>query len=202
MPKGRLFIISGPSGSGKDTIIAEVLKARPDIKVSVSCVTRDIREGETDGVDYSFISRDAFLNMIEKGELLEYNEYVGNFYGTPKAPVDSAINDGRDFILKIDVNGCASVKKLIPDVVCIFIMPPSVEILKKRLSRRGSETPEIFERRMKTAVNEMKCAVGYDYIVINDALDDAVKDVLDIINTDKLRTDRNIDFLNEVMENA
>lgn len=201
MTKGRLFIVSGPSGSGKDTVLAEVLKSRKDIKVSVSCVTRDIRANETDGVDYHFITREQFLSMIERGELLEYNEYVGNFYGTPKAPVDEAIAEGRDFILKIDVNGADNVKKIVPDAIRIFIMPPSLEVLKKRLSARGSETEESLKGRLEVALRELKCAKSYDYIIVNDDLSEAAADLLCVINSDRLRTDRNIEFLNGVMEN-
>lgn len=202
MTKGRLFIVSGPSGSGKDTILAEVIKERPDIKISVSCVTRAMRDGEVDGVDYTFISREKFLQMLENGQLLESNEFVGNFYGTPKAPVDAAIAEGRDFILKIDVNGAENVKKIIPDAVTVFIMPPSMEILKKRLSRRGTETDDALQGRLQVAIDEMKRAKNYDYIVINDHLEEAVNDLLFVINGDRLRTDRNIDFVNEVINNA
>lgn len=201
MAKGRLFIVSGPSGSGKDTVLAEALKSRPDIKVSVSCVTRGMRANETDGVDYHFISREHFLNMIKEGQLLEHNEYVGNFYGTPKAPVDAAIADGRDFILKIDVNGADNVKKIIPDAVRIFIMPPSIEILKTRLSKRGSETAETLKGRLGAAIAEMKRAKDYDYIIVNDDLSKAAADLLCAINSDRLKTDRNIEFLNGVVEN-
>lgn len=201
MAKGRLFIVSGPSGSGKDTVLAEALKSRPDIKVSVSCVTRGMRANETDGVDYHFISREHFLNMIKEGQLLEHNEYVGNFYGTPKAPVDAAIADGRDFILKIDVNGADNVKKIIPDAVRIFIMPPSIEILKTRLSKRGSETAETIKGRLGAAIAEMKRAKDYDYIIVNDDLSKAAADLLCAINSDRLKTDRNIEFLNGVVEN-
>ncbi len=199
MNKGRLFILSGPSGSGKDTILAEVVKARPDIKVSVSCVTRAMRVGETDGVDYHFISREAFLEMLANNELLEHNDFCGNLYGTPKAPVDDAVENGRDFILKIDVNGAANVKALMPDTVRIFVMPPSFEVLKNRLTRRGSENEDELRSRIQTAINEIKSAVDYDYIVINDDLSEAVSDVLEIINCDRHKTDRNIDFLNGVI---
>ena len=158
-----------------------------------------MRVGETDGVDYHFISRDAFLEMLANNELLEHNDFCGNLYGTPKAPVDDAIENGRDFILKIDVNGAANVKALMPDTVRIFVMPPSFEVLKNRLTRRGSENEDELRSRIQTAINEIKSAVDYDYIVINDDLSEAVSDVLEIINCDRHKTDRNIDFLNGVI---
>lgn len=201
MAKGRLFIVSGPSGSGKDTVLEKALQSRPDIKVSISCVTRAIRNNEIDGVNYHFISREQFMDMIERGELLEYNEYVGNFYGTPKAPVDLAVAEGRDFILKIDVNGANNVKKIVPDAVRIFIMPPSLEVLKSRLSGRGSETEETLNNRLCVALEEIKCAAEYDYIVVNDDLSKAAEDLLCIINSDALKTDRNIEILNGVVKN-
>ncbi len=202
MTKGRLFILSGPSGSGKDTVLAEVIKARPDIKVSVSCVTRAMRVGESEGYPYHFVSRDAFLEMINSGELLEYNDFCGNYYGTPKAPVDYAIENGKDFILKIDVNGAAKVKELVPDAIRIFIVPPSFEVLKQRLRNRGSEDEAQLGSRIKAAVNEIRDAVNYDYIVVNNDLSAAVEDVLDIINCDRLKTDRNIEFLNGVINHV
>ena len=200
MNKGRLFIISGPSGSGKDTVLNEVFKARCDIAFSISSITREMRKGETAGEKYNFISRDKFERMIKDDELLEYNVYLENYYGTPKAPVLECIENGKDMFVEVDVNGAEKIRKKIPQAVSIFIMPPSLKILEHRLSKRGTETQEIVNKRISEALSEIKRAVEYDYIVINDALEDAVEDVLKIIDADRLKTDRNIEFISNVVK--
>ncbi len=186
MSKGRLVIISGPSGSGKDTILKKALKILPEIKFSISSITRPMREGEVQGEKYNFISKEAFEDMIKNDMLLEYNNYVGNYYGTPKAPVEKVINEGGEIILEIDVNGQKNVKEKIDSALSIFIMPPSIEVLRARLSGRGTDSPEVIEKRMKTALYEIECAKNYDYIVINDDLDKAVEDFVAIIKADRL----------------
>ena len=198
MNKGRLFIISGPSGSGKDTVLQELFKKCPDLKFSISSVTRPMREGEREGEKYNFISREKFENMIANDELLEYNQFVGNFYGTPKAPVEAAINSGDDIIVEIDVNGAAQIRSKIKDAISVFIMPPSLEILKKRLSRRGTETAEVIEKRIAVALGEISRATEYDYIVVNDVLSEAVNDFAAIICADRLKIERQsalVDFV-------
>lgn len=200
MNRGRLFIISGPSGSGKDTVLKEIFKCCPEIEFSISSITRPMREGEIEGEKYNFISRERFEQMIENDELLEHNVFVGNYYGTPKAPVQRAIDEGRDMIIEVDVNGAFQIKEKLPDSVSIFIMPPSLEVLRERLSGRGTEKAEIIEKRMAEALWEIARAVEYDYIVVNDVLEQAVSDAVSVIKTDRMRADRNLRLINKVLD--
>jgi len=199
MSKGKVFMISGPSGSGKDTVLKLLFGKYPGIRFSISSVTRPMREGEVEGEKYNFISAEKFQNMINNDELLEYNEFVGNFYGTPRKPVEEAVNNGQDIIVEIDVNGAAQIRKKIPDAISIFIMPPSLEILKARLSGRGTETADIVEKRLNAALDEIKRAVEYDYIVVNDVLDEAVSDIASIITSEQLRVSRQQKLINEII---
>ena len=200
MSKGRLVIISGPSGSGKDTILKKVLKSLPELKFSISSVTRPMREGEVEGEKYNFVSREYFEHMIKNDMLLEYNNYVGNYYGTPKAPVDDVIENGGEIVLEIDVNGQRNVKEKVDSALSIFIMPPSVEVLRARLAGRGTDSEEVIEKRMKTALTEIECAKNYDYIVVNDDLDQAVEDFVNIIKADRLNINRQNKIIDEVLE--
>ncbi len=199
MSKGRLIIISGPSGSGKDTILKRVLKSLPELKFSISSVTRPMREGEVEGEKYNFISKERFEYMIKNGMLLEYNNYVGNYYGTPKAPVEKVINEGGEIVLEIDVNGQQNIKRQVESSLSIFIMPPSIEVLRARLAGRGTDSDEVIEKRMKTALDEIKCAKNYDYIVINDDLEEAVEDFITIIKSDRLNITRQNKIIDEVL---
>lgn len=199
MSKGKAFLISGPSGSGKDTVLKLLFKKHPNIRFSISSITRPMREGEVEGEKYNFITKEKFQNMINNDELLEYNEFVGNFYGTPKKPVLDAISSGEDIIIEIDVNGAEQIRKKMPDAVSVFIMPPSLEILKDRLSGRGTETAELVEKRLNAALYEIKRAEEYDYIVVNDVLDEAVSDVAAIITSEQLRTSRQQILINEIL---
>lgn len=198
MNKGALIIISGPSGSGKDTVLKELFKVMPEIEFSISSVTRNMREGEVEGEKYNFISRDSFEKMIKNDQLLEYNVYCGNYYGTPKAPVEKCINNGGEIVLEIDVNGAGNVRKNCPDNFSIFIAPPSFEVLRNRLTGRGTETAEVIEKRLAEAKTEMARAVEYDYIVINDDLKEAVEDIRRIILSERRRLNRNTDLLNNL----
>lgn len=200
MNKGSVFIISGPSGSGKDTIFKKLFARCPEIKFSISSITRAMREGEVEGEKYNFISREKFEEMIEKNELLEYNVYVGNYYGTPKAPVIAATEAGCDIIIEVDVNGAENIRKNLPEVKSIFIMPPSFEELKRRLCGRGTETEEVIEQRMNAALDEIKRATEYDYIVVNDDIEVAVDDIISIIRSLRLRTDNQKHIIDEVLE--
>lgn len=199
MSKGRLFIISGPSGSGKDTVLKEVFKKQPEIAFSISSITRPMRAGEVEGEKYNFISREKFEEMLKNDELLEHNIFVGNYYGTPKAPVLAATESGRDIIVEVDVNGAEQIRSKMPESVSIFIMPPSLKVLKSRLCGRGTEDEDLIIKRTKEALNEIARAIEYDYIVVNDSLDKAVDDVIQIIDTDKLKTDRNLKLIDEVL---
>ncbi|MBQ8303679.1 MAG: guanylate kinase [Clostridia bacterium] len=200
MNKGSLFIISGPSGSGKDTVLKEVFKLLPDVAFSVSTITRPMRVGEVEGEKYNFVSKEKFLSMLENDELLEFNEYIGNFYGTPRKPVDKALAEGRDMILEVDVNGAFKVKEKMKDAVSIFIMPPSFTELKRRLSSRGTDDEAVINKRMLEALREIENAVNYDYIVVNDNILAAAQDVEHIILSSRLKTARKKEIINEVLE--
>ena len=200
MNKGLAFIISGPSGSGKDTLLVELFKKCPQIKFSISSVTRDMREGEKEGEKYNFISREKFEDMIKNDLLLEYNEYVGNYYGTPKLPVLEATEKGEDIMIEVDVNGASNIRKKLPEVISIFIMPPSFEELHKRLSGRGTETEAVIKKRMENSLNEIKRATEYDYIVVNDDICVAVDDIISIIKSSHLKLEQQKNIINEVLK--
>ena len=200
MNKGLAFIISGPSGSGKDTLLVELFKKCPQIKFSISSVTRDMREGEKEGEKYNFISREKFEDMIKNDLLLEYNEYVGNYYGTPKLPVLEATEQGEDIMIEVDVNGASNIRKKLPEVISIFIMPPSFEELERRLSGRGTETEAVIKKRMENSLSEIKRATEYDYIVVNDDICVAVDDIISIIKSSHLKLEQQKNIINEVLK--
>jgi guanylate kinase len=200
MSKGKLIIFSGPSGSGKDTLLAKLFERHPEIKLSISSITRPMREGEVEGQKYHFISREEFEDRLSKDEFLEHNVYVNNYYGTPKQPVFDAIEKGEDIILEIDVNGAALVREKMKDAISIFIMPPSYEELKRRLTGRGTDSIEVINQRLSAALSEIERANEYDYIVTNDIVDRAVDDILHIILANRLTLDRQKDFINEVLK--
>ena len=202
MNKGSVFIISGPSGSGKDTLLVKLFEKCPEIKFSISSVTRGMREGEKEGEKYNFISREKFESMIKNDELLEYNLYVDNYYGTPREPVEKAVADNKDIFIEVDVNGADSIRKKLPEAISIFIMPPSFEELKRRLSSRGTETEEIITLRMAAALDEIKRAVEYDYIVVNDDLSTAVEDIISIIRGSKFSIKKQKNIIDEVLLNV
>ena len=191
MNKGRLFVISGPSGTGKGTICKELVKD-DKIRLSVSMTTRNPREGEVHGVSYFFATKEEFLQKIDAGGFLEYAEVFGNYYGTPKKEVQELLDTGIDVLLEIDVQGALQIKQVYPEAVLVFILPPSMEELRKRLSGRGTETPEVVERRLGEAANEISFVLQYDYAVINDDLDEAVDNVKTVIKAAHFGIDEKI----------
>ncbi len=200
MSKGKLIIFSGPSGSGKDTLLKELFARHPEIKLSISSITRPMRVGEVEGEKYHFISREEFEERLGRDEFLEHNVYVNNYYGTPKKPVLDAIENGDDIILEIDVNGADVVRKKMKDAISIFVMPPSYEELRRRLVGRGTDSDEVITQRMNAALSEIERAPEYDYIVTNDIVDRAVDDILHIILANRLETERQKDLINEVLK--
>ncbi|NFF40170.1 guanylate kinase [Clostridium argentinense] len=184
--KGQLLVISGPSGAGKGTVCKSLLE-KNDIWISVSATTRKPRNGEIDGVNYFFIDKDEFLAKIDSNDFLEYAEVYGNYYGTPKSKVFEVLESGKDVILEIDIQGALKIKSAYPDGVFIFILPPSMEELRYRITNRGSETPESLKTRLNSAYEEISFASKYDYAVINDEVNEAVKKIESIITAEKCR---------------
>lgn len=185
---GLLLVISGPSGSGKGTVLKELFDRNINLFYSVSATTRNPRPGETEGVNYYFLTKEEFLRQAEKGNMLEYAEYCGNFYGTPKSAVDEMRHKGRDVVLEIEVQGARKVMASCPDAVSIFIMPPSEAELAKRLRGRQTEPEEVIEKRLSTALEEMKTATDYDYVVVNDIVPVAADKINAIITAEKCRS--------------
>lgn len=190
MSKGQLIIMSGPSGVGKSTIVKKVMENYPSLRFSVSATTREIRPGEVDGVSYSFISKEEFLDMLEKDELLEHAEYVGNYYGTPAKPIDEARNLGYDILLDIEVQGAMQVKAKRPDAVSVFIKAPSFEELERRLRGRGDTAEDKILGRLAAARREYQKIPEYDYVIVseNGRQEEAAEQLLAIIRAARCRT--------------
>ena len=201
MNKGSLFIVSAPSGCGKDTVLTELFKIAPQIKFSISCTCRPERS-PADREKYHLISREQFLHMLDNNELLEHNEYNGNFYGTPRKPVEDWTNSGSDVILEIDINGAANVKRVMPEAVSIFIMPPSFSALEQRLRGRGTESEEEIQNRLKIAAEELSHANEFDYICINDSIGQCVDDILSVIKAQSFTNNKMKKFIQEVEKDA
>lgn len=196
MQKGKTFIISGPSGVGKSTVLNALMETREHVYFSVSATTRDPRPGEVDGIHYHFLDVDTFRERIAAEEFLEYAEYVGNFYGTPKKYVDEAMNRGEDVILDIEVQGAIQVTSKRPDTVRIFIAPPSWSELERRLTERGTDSEEKIEKRLLRAKVEFQTAHTYDYFVINDTVDHAVNELNAIMTAEHCKPKERMEIIN------
>ncbi|SNR81345.1 guanylate kinase [Desulfurobacterium atlanticum] len=197
--KGLLIVISAPSGTGKTTLVNMLMKEIPTLEFSISCTTRKPRPGEVNGKDYYFLSLEEFEKKIENNELLEWAEVYGNFYGTPKDKVLQALKEGKDILLDIDTQGALQVKKNYPDAVLIFILPPSLKELEKRLKKRGTEDPETIERRLLIAHKEISLATKYDYIIVNDQIERAFENLKSIITAERWKTHRIKEQFDEII---
>lgn len=184
--QGTLFVISAPSGAGKTSLVSEMLRQDAQLGVSVSHTTRAMREGEQDGVNYHFVSRGEFEAMIARGDFLEHADVFGNYYGTSQVWVRETLATGRDVILEIDWQGAEQVRRLIPECLGVFIVPPSAEVLRQRLVGRGTDAPDVVERRLAEAEEECRHAVEFDYLVVNDDFNVALADLLAIIRSRRL----------------
>ncbi len=196
--KGLLIVVSGPSGTGKGTICKALIEKRDDVFLSVSATTRQPREGEQNGVHYHFLSKAEFEQNIENGQMLEHAVFCGNYYGTPKKVVDEMLEAGKNVILEIEVQGAMKVREKYPEGVYVFVLSPSMAELRRRLTGRGTETDEVIENRLKTAIKEFGYIEKYNYILLNDEVDKAVARLESIIDAERCRIERNINFIEEV----
>ncbi len=200
MQKGILLILSGFAGSGKGTVVNELLNRYDNYSLSVSATTRSPRPGEQDGREYFFKTVEQFEAMIEKGEFLEYAKYVDNYYGTPREYVEHKLDEGKDVILEIEQQGALQIKEKCPEALLLFIMPPSVREIYNRLKGRGTETEEVIMKRMTQGAREARVIERYDYLIINDDLDKCIEDVHNTIQCSKFSTDRNKDIISRTIE--
>ena len=188
--KGVLFVITGSSGTGKTTLLKEAFQVIPGVEFSVSATTRQRREGEKDGVDYHFLSKSNFQDLQERGELLEWAEVCGNSYGTPRAPGEQALNQGRSILLEIDVQGARQVREQLPQAVLVFVLPPSLEAIEQRLRGRSTDSEEIIARRVNEAMVQISACGEFDYLVVNDKLEEAHKVFQSVLISEMSRTER------------
>ncbi|MCQ2541487.1 MAG: guanylate kinase [Lachnospiraceae bacterium] len=196
--EGILVVISGFAGTGKGTVVKGLLEKYDNFALSVSMTTRQPRPGEENGKSYFFVDKETFEKTIEEGGLIEHACYCDNYYGTPKAYVEEQLKAGKDVILEIEIQGALNIKKMFPTALLLFIMPPSAEELKRRLVGRGTETPEVIDKRMRRAAEESEGIDNYDYIVINDKVDQCVADTYSIIEAAHMRPKRNMNFINKI----
>ena len=195
--RGILFVLSGPSGTGKGTVCNEIMMREDELTISVSATTREKRIGETDGETYHYVSKDDFLGMIDRDEMLEYAIYYGNYYGTPKKTVEELLLDGKDVMLEIEPQGALQVKKLFPEAVLIFLVPPSMAELKNRLITRGRESAEEIEQRITNAKWELEQADKYTVLIENDDIESCVCDVISYIESKRKERNKVNSLINE-----
>ncbi len=198
MSRGILTVVSGFSGAGKGTLMRELLQQYNNYALSISCTTRQPREGEVDGVDYFFKTKEEFEAMIAGNGFLEHAQYVGNCYGTPRAYVEEMLEQGKDVILEIEIQGALNVRNIVPDVLLLFVTPPSAEELERRLTERGTETPEVIRSRMNRAVEEAEYMDQYDYLVINDDLQTCVREMHELIQAQKNLASRSGEMIDKM----
>ncbi|WP_255990752.1 guanylate kinase [Chitinolyticbacter albus] len=187
MAKGNIFVVTAPSGAGKTTLVAALLAADQNVQLSISFTTRAPRAGEVHGKDYHFVERSEFERMIAAGELLEYAEVYGNYYGTSRTWIESVVDNGRDILLEIDWQGAQQVKHIFPDAVGVFVLPPAVEVLEARLRNRGKDSETIIAQRMAAAREEMSHYSEADFIIVNEHIDEAVRDIVSVVRAIRLR---------------
>ena len=202
MRKGFLIVVSGPSGAGKGTVCSAFLEEHEDVAYSVSATTREPRAGEQEGVNYYFLSRGEFESMIENGELLEWAEVYGNYYGTPLKKIEEKLSKGQDILLEIDTQGALNVQKKFPDGVYVFILPPSIEELAKRLRGRGTDSEEAVERRLAAAAGEIAVAREYAYTIVNDTVEHSVQTLAAIVSAEHARTCNNLEKIDKIIKGA
>lgn len=195
--KGKLIVISGPSGSGKSTVVNKAIQGREDMCFSTSVTTRSPRYGEVDGKDYFFIDPQRFQEMVDRDELLEHAQYVAHSYGTPRAFVEQKLNEGFNVILDIEVQGARQVREKMKDAVLVFIVPPSLEELRRRLVNRGTDAADVIEARLQRASEELKEADLYDYLIINDDLETAAREFTSILTAEHCRVLHRIHLLKD-----
>lgn len=198
--KGMLIVLSGPSGAGKDSILKKLLEKRKNLKLSISYTTRTPRDGEVEGKDYYFVDKNEFENLISDGKMLEYASYCNNYYGTPKFEIENECNKGYGVILEIEVQGAGQVLKKCPEALSIFIVPPSLDELKRRLVNRGLDNDKVIEERILTAQDEIKLAKNYKYVVVNDNIDICVENIIKIIDSEYMKFSYSGHIIEEVLK--
>ncbi len=198
MSKGILIVLSGFSGAGKGTLVKELMKTYGNYALSISMTTRKPREGEVHGREYFFTERESFEEKIAQNGLIEYAEYCGNYYGTPRDYVEEMLAAGRDVLLEIEIQGMHKVKKMFPDMLTLFVTPPSIAELEKRLRGRGTETEEVIRKRLARAAEEAKGMEDYEYLVVNDDLQECVEEIHRIVKAAKRASRRNTEFINNI----
>ena len=200
MQQGILVVLSGPSGTGKGTICRELLRCYPALNYSISATTRPPRTGETEGINYFFLSHDEFKTMLDQNDLLEYAEVYGNYYGTPRRHVLHLLQQGKDVVLEIDIQGAMQVKKKFPDGVFVYIVPPSLDELADRINKRGTDNAETIQRRLSSVVSELLLAHNYDYVIVNDEVSSAVQRISAIIAAERCRVKRNMSLIEHICQ--